>query len=131
MSKRRDTLKDILTPIKPAEFSAENSGSKSRTPVASGALLSMNEALSGLAAEADELRKAVTSGETIVELDPSSIDGSFVRDRLDDYSGEEFNSLVASLAEQGQTIPVLVRPHPDKLGRYQLAFGHRRVAALR
>lgn len=131
MTKRRDALKDYLSPIVTTEFSAENQIQKPRPKVASGALLSMNEALSGITAEAEELRKALESGSTIVELDPASIDSSFIRDRLDDYEGEAFDGLVASIAEHGQAIPVLVRPHPSQPGKYQLAFGHRRVAALR
>lgn len=131
MTKRRDALKGYLTPIIGSEFSSENSVVRQRPQVTSGALQSMNEAISGLSKEADELRKALATGSVIVELDPSVIKGSFVKDRLDGYSGAEFDSLVASIAEQGQAIPVLVRPHPQESGHYQLAFGHRRVAALR
>lgn len=131
MTKRRDALKNYLTPITSAEFSAENQAARQRPPVTSGALQSMNEAISGLSKETEELRKALATGSVIVDLDPSIIDNSFVKDRLDDFSGEDFDSLVASIAEHGQAIPVLVRPHPAKDGQYQLAFGHRRVAALR
>lgn len=130
MTKRRDALKEYLTPIT-AEFSAENSMPRPRPQVASGALQSMNEAISGLTQEADELRKALADGQAIIEIDPSDIDSSFVKDRLDDFTGEDFEALVASIRENGQIVPVLVRPHPEKGGRYQLAFGHRRVAALR
>lgn len=91
----------------------------------------MNEAISGFTQEANELRKAMARGETIIEIDPSDIDSSFVKDRLDDFSGEDFDALVQSIRENGQILPVLVRPYPEKSGRYQLAFGHRRVAALR
>jgi len=91
----------------------------------------MNEAISGFTQEANELRKAMARGETIIEIDPSDIDSSFVKDRLDDFSGEDFDVLVQSIRENGQILPVLVRPSPEKSGRYQLAFGHRRVAALR
>jgi len=27
-------------------------------------------------------------------------------------------------------VPILVRPHPDHAGRYQVVFGHRRLAAV-
>ena len=91
----------------------------------------MNEAISGFTQEANELRKAMARGETIIEIDPSDIDSSFVKDRLDDFSGEDFDALVQSIRENGQILPVLVRPYPEKIGRFQLAFGHRRVAALR
>jgi len=129
MTKRRDALKDYLTPIT-SRFSAENPLPKQRPQVASGALQSMNDAISGLSLEANELRKALADGLTIVKLDPGDIDASFVRDRLDDFAGDEFQALVASIRENGQVVPVLVRPHPESGSRYQLAFGHRRVAAL-
>lgn len=131
MTKRREALKDFLTPITSAEFSVENVTPRQRPQVASGALQSMNDAISGLSQEAEQLRKALAEGSTIVELDPADIENSFIKDRLDDFAGEEFDSLVASIRENGQAIPVLVRPHPERDGRYQLAFGHRRVAALR
>jgi len=91
----------------------------------------MNDALTGISHEADELRKALTSGLTIVEIDPLDIDASFVKDRLDDFDGEDFANLLDSIRENGQAVPVLVRPHPEQEGRYQLAYGHRRVEAIK
>ena len=129
MTKRRDALKEYLAPIKPG-FSTENPAPRPRPQVSSGALQSINEAISGFTQEANELRQAMARGETIVEIDPADIDSSFVKDRLDDFSGEDFAALVQSIRENGQILPVLVRPYPEKDGRYQLAFGHRRVAAL-
>jgi ParB family chromosome partitioning protein len=41
---------------------------------------------------------------------------------------EEF---VASIRDHGQRTPILLRPHPDATGRYQIAFGHRRYRALK
>lgn len=132
MTKRREALKNILMPVTSAEFSTENPKVQRQRPqVASGALQSMNEAISGLSKEAEELRKALADGSKIVEIEPDFIDGSFVKDRLDDYEGDEFSSLVESIRANGQAVPVLVRSNPQRDGRYQLAFGHRRVAALR
>ncbi|KAB2739926.1 MULTISPECIES: plasmid partitioning protein RepB [Brucella] len=130
MNKRRDALRDFLTPITTNhEFSAENT--PRRPQVSSGALQSMNDAITGLSNEADELRKALTDGQAIVELDANLIDASFVKDRLDEHAGAEFDALLNSIQENGQAVPVLVRPNPDQSGRYQLAYGHRRVAALK
>ncbi len=39
------------------------------------------------------------------------------------------NELQQSIAEQGQQVPILVRPHPETPGRYQVAYGHRRLQA--
>ncbi|PRA80969.1 plasmid partitioning protein RepB [Ochrobactrum sp. MYb29] len=130
MNKRRDALRDFLTPITANhEFSAENT--PRRPQVSSGALQSMNDAITGLSNEADELRKALADGQAIVELDANLIDASFVKDRLDEHTGTEFDALLNSIQENGQAVPVLVRPNPDQPGRYQLAYGHRRVAALK
>lgn len=130
MNKRRDALRDFLTPITSNhEFSTENT--PKRPQVSSGALQSMNDAITGLSNEADELRKALSDGQSIVELDANLIDASFIKDRLDDYTGADFDALLTSIQENGQAVPVLVRPNPEHTGRYQLAYGHRRVAALK
>ena len=31
--------------------------------------------------------------------------------------------LVVSIREHGQQVPVMVRPHPEKDGRYQIVYG--------
>ncbi|WP_273795034.1 plasmid partitioning protein RepB [Brucella intermedia] len=130
MNKRRDALRDFLTPITSNhEFSAENT--PKRPQVSSGALQSMNDAITGLSNEAEELRKTLADGQSIIEIDAHLIDASFVKDRLDDYTGADFEALLTSIQENGQAVPVLVRPNPDQSGRYQLAYGHRRVAALK
>jgi ParB family chromosome partitioning protein len=44
---------------------------------------------------------------------------------------DRFTALVESIRWHGQQVPVLVRPCPDKPGRYQVAYGHRRVRAAK
>lgn len=66
--------------------------------------------------------------QSIMELEPNLIDASFIEDRLAG-SDEEQASLTASMRDHGQQVPVLVRPHPDKPGRYQIAYGRRRLRA--
>ncbi len=44
-----------------------------------------------------------------------------------DGPGED--AFVAVIRAQGQQTPILVRPHPTVSGRYQVAFGHRRLRA--
>ena len=132
MNKRRDQLKAMMTPI--AVPSAPLEDRPHRTPIASGSLKAMGLSLQSLSADADEarlLRAQIASGAQVVDLDPNLIDPSFIRDRLDEPAGEEFDAFVARLAEDGQQVPILVRPCSDKPGRYQSAYGHRRVAALR
>ncbi|MBY5592157.1 plasmid partitioning protein RepB [Rhizobium leguminosarum] len=75
---------------------------------------------------AEEIEKRLAEGQTIIELDTDTVDPSFVQDRMPgDIAG-----LVEAIREQGQQIPILVRPHPEAPGRYQVAFGHRRLRAV-
>lgn len=90
-----------------------------------GASRSMLSSIGELAAQAAKAERLL-EGETVVDLDPSLIDGSFVSDRMED-DDEEFAELVAAIRERGQDSPILVRPHPAKNGRYQIVFGHRRA----
>jgi ParB family chromosome partitioning protein len=70
--------------------------------------------------------------DSIVALDPGRIDSSPFRDRfaVDGDAAEALEELKLSISSEGQKIPVLVRPHPTAEGRYQLAYGHRRLAAV-
>lgn len=73
------------------------------------------------------------SESSIVVLDPAKIDPSPYHDRFESDAevSEEIESLAGSIRSEGQKIPVLVRPHPTDEGRYQLAYGHRRLSAIK
>ncbi|MCW6513021.1 plasmid partitioning protein RepB [Lichenifustis flavocetrariae] len=86
--------------------------------------------ISDRAKRADEIERKLTEGQVIVELDPSLIDPSFVADRMP-LSSEGLESLREKIRETGQLNPILVRPHPNTDGRYQVAFGHRRLRAVK
>jgi ParB family chromosome partitioning protein len=79
-----------------------------------------------LEAQNKELEARLTAGQTIVELDPDLIDGSFVVDRMS-YDDDAYRLLRHAIEAHGQASPILVRPHPETAGRYQVAFGHRRL----
>jgi ParB family chromosome partitioning protein len=64
----------------------------------------------------------------ILDLDPDLIGPSFIADRME-VMDDGYRALLASIAERGQIAPILVRPHPEAPGRYQVACGHRRVRA--
>ena len=101
--------------------------SEGRAPV--GAMGAALENMKGQSeAEIAALRAQIESGHTVVEIETAKIDRSFVSDRMDG-SEEALASLKEQIKGQGQIVPILVRPHPDIPGRYQVAFGHRRVAA--
>lgn len=75
---------------------------------------------------AEDIERRLAEGQAIIEMDPSVIDPSFVEDRMEgDISG-----LLESIREQGQQIPILIRPHPADKARFQVAFGHRRLRAV-
>lgn len=132
MNKRRDQLRAMMAPITAPP--AQNEDRHTRPPVASGSLKAMGLSLKSLSDDAEEaqaLRAQLASGAHVVELDPHLVDPSFIRDRLDDVEGEDFEAFKAGISEAGQQVPILVRPRTDAPGRYQAAYGHRRVAALR
>ena len=66
----------------------------------------------------------------VLDIAPDLIDASFIQDRLE-TTADELASLTDSIRERGQLIPILVRPHPEHTGRYQIAYGRRRLAAAR
>lgn len=131
MNKRRDALKAMLTPIMVPPASDDRPVRQSGV---SGSLKAMGLTLKNLSDEADEaraLKAQLATGARVVELDPNLVDPSLVRDRLAEPEGEAFEAFKASLAADGQQVPILVRPAPNAEGRYQAAYGHRRLAALR
>ena len=78
------------------------------------------------ATAAEQMEAQFTAGQAIVDLDPAVVDPSFIIDRMmDDDDGIAI--LRQAIAAQGQNSPILVRPHPTVKGRYQAAFGHRRL----
>ncbi|PYB72007.1 plasmid partitioning protein RepB [Rhizobium wuzhouense] len=101
---------------------------------ASGAVKAMGLSLNTIAREAEEarhLRQALEEGERVLSLPTSRIEASFVSDRLSagDIDDPQFAELVESMRESGQQVPILVRPHPSEDGRFQVAYGHRRLRA--
>lgn len=130
--------KNLLLGISEPELTAVNKENTQptrveRTPPLAfsgrGALGAVTRTIDDLSARADAakgLEARLAAGEIVVDLDPSNIDSSFVADRMrgDD---ESYLVLREGIKEQGQTSPILVRPHPTVTGRYQVAFGHRRL----
>jgi ParB family chromosome partitioning protein len=127
----RKTAMDAIfaAPVKaPEKLGTPNSLPQTLPPprIRSGAIAAMGASLQQLT----DIRDQVESGSAIVELDTALIDGSFVSDRMADATDASIDALVESIRESGQQVPILVRPHPDNMGRYQIAFGHRRVRAV-
>jgi ParB family transcriptional regulator, chromosome partitioning protein len=155
MSRRRDDLKALFAGGSPAETppSQDETSPEQKALVpqflrgdapspapampppraSSGALKAMGLELDGLrqaASETERLKAQLAAASAIIEIDTALIDAAFVRDRME-TDAEADQMLEASLATNGQQVPVLVRPHPAQAGRYEAVYGHRRVAALR
>lgn len=98
--------------------------------VMSGAVGAVSRSLDHFQNQMKAVQDLVASGSSVVELDADLIEDSILKDRLeiDEISQA---GLIASIQLNGQQVPILVRQHPSLTGRYQIAFGHRRVAACR
>lgn len=128
--KGKDVLKGLIDAGKPIDPSS--AGAPTQRPA--GAIKALNLGLNRLseeAAEAKQLREALARSENVVELDPAIIDSSIVADRLVSTSDTAFDELKAAIQTSGQQVPVLLRPNPEVPGRYQAAYGHRRIRAAR
>ena len=93
-----------------------------------GAVTRSIEFLKSQIGEAKQIQTQLAAGQTVVELDPSLVDHSFISDRMAPADGE-LTTLTESIRANGQQVPILVRPHPTNVGRFQVAYGHRRLQA--
>jgi ParB family chromosome partitioning protein len=91
-----------------------------------GAARSMTRSIEEMA----ENTRRMSDGEAIVALDPALVDASFVSDRID-ADDEDYARLRDAIAEHGQSTPILVRPHPERPGRFMIVYGHRRARVAR
>ncbi|SCB58997.1 chromosome partitioning protein, ParB family [Rhizobium aethiopicum] len=126
---RRDRLKGLFDDTAQELAAANYEETSSRG--SAGPVRTMALTLGRMEEESRAMQEALLSGERIVELDPDLIDSSFVRDRLADQPLNLEDELVQSIAENGQEVPVLVRRHPEDAERYQIAYGHRRLQAVK
>ena len=117
--------KNLLASITAASPGAIESNSRAGY-AGRGASRSMMLSIEDMAEDA----KKLVSGEAIVSLDPSLVDGSFVSDRVEDDESD-FAQLREGIEKDGQLQPILVRPHPEASGRFMIVFGHRRTRAAR
>ena len=106
----------------------------------SGAINAMRSSWGELQKEAEaarKLREDARTGGHVVLIDPQTILPSPVVDRLSRAGDLDpgFEALKASIAADGQSVPVLLRPHSDPAkaadGLFETAYGHRRVRAAK
>ncbi|MCE6078371.1 plasmid partitioning protein RepB [Agrobacterium vitis] len=127
MSKRTQSVRNLFAAGPDVVPTADTRQPMQR--VASGAVRSLKDTFSEVERDYEELKQRVADGALPIELDPSLIDPSPFADRFADQDPSAVEALKTSFLENGQEIPVLVRNHPTEPGRYQIAYGHRRVRA--
>lgn len=68
--------------------------------------------------------------ENLVNIKLSDIESNPNRDlKFNPLNPDKVNALVSSILETGFWSNVILRPHPYKEGKYQLSYGHHRLAA--
>lgn len=129
---RKDALNTLFLG-KPAQTPSGVSPAQHPERVRSGAIGAMGTSLQELtqgARDAAKLHEQLLTGDHVITLEPSVIDPSPIADRLPADLDPGFDQLVASIEQYGQQVPILVRPNPSSEGRYQIAYGRRRLRAL-
>jgi ParB family chromosome partitioning protein len=109
-----------MTDSKKKRMSMLDSLAAAGTPPAPGSMMSSNRALRSA-------RDAVDAHH-VWELDPADIQDERYSDRLDP---KDVHDLRASIEQNGQTVPILVRRHATDPNRYLLVYGRRRLEAIR
>lgn len=130
MNKRTDRIRSLFAQQPPSMLSADNTGSDSPR-IASGSVKAVKDSFSLVERENDALRRQMSEHPGVRDIDVALIEPSPVADRLVSNNDQAFEDLRNSIREHGQEIPVLLRPHPERQGQYQIAYGHRRVRAAR
>lgn len=128
---RKDTVNTLFM-RKPESFAPVAGVEKSPDRVRTGAISAMGASLQEMtegARSAAKLQEQLASGSTVIDLDPSQIDSSSVSDRISIAVDPGFEALVESIRENGQQVPILVRPQATTPGRFQVAYGRRRLRA--
>ena len=70
------------------------------------------------------------STNAVREIDPSLIEEGGPRDRLA-IDDADVADLAESIRLHGQQVPIMVRPLPDRPGRFRIVYGRRRLRALK
>lgn len=114
---RKNLLKELIESSTSALGGVEGA-SEDRPRYAKGAIGAVGRSIAELKSRA------------LADIDPELIDAGGMADRLE-ADDEADAALMASIRDYGQQVPVLVRPHPETPGRFQIVYGRRRVLALR
>lgn len=118
--------KNLLEGLLPQKLSDDNSTPEEvGIPEHASTVFSHKGAIGAVSRSIQQLKSS-----SVTEIEPDLIDEPFISDRLEE-SKESFSEFAAQIKEYGQQVPILVRPHPEKEGRYQVAYGRRRLRAVK
>lgn len=110
MKQRRPTLAGLLAKQdseipSPAPFPAPVIAAKAPA----GALRAISSTLKQMSEDAvrsRELQEMLASGQHLIDLQPDTVDASFIVDRIDDRNDAEFDRFVESIRDHGQQVPI-------------------------
>jgi ParB family chromosome partitioning protein len=123
--------KNLLEHLISSPESKPSTPAATRKPISRGVGVvgAMSESFEAMAADLKQAKEKIEAGDVVVEIPTELIDPSFITDRIGD--GGDMEEFITSIRDYGQRTPILLRPHPETEGRYQIAFGHRRYRALK
>lgn len=128
---RKDAINTLYLK-KPAPASGESEKPSDR--VRTGAISAMGSSLKQMtdgAKLATRLQEQLEKGDIVVEIEPDLVEQSPIADRIPIDVDPAFEELVQSISDNGQQVPILVRPSPAAQGRFQIAYGRRRLRAAK
>ncbi|WP_108485380.1 plasmid partitioning protein RepB [Oceaniglobus ichthyenteri] len=120
---RKDLLKGLMAPAPSKTGPETDPEPEQRVDVA-------RPRYSGGAIGAVSQSIAELKSRSVSDIDSALIDDGGLIDRID-LEDPDHASLRDSIKTHGQQVPILVRPHPQSPGRFQIVYGRRRLAALR
>lgn len=97
----------------------------SATPLSKRPALPRRGAIGAISSAVSGLRAA-----GVIEIEPDRIRDGGLPDRIE-IDIEDDTELRRSIETHGQQVPILVRPHPEDEGFWQIVYGRRRVHAAR
>lgn len=134
---RKNLLIDLIesTPSDQRTPQSSQGGMQERVPTlgSRGAVGAMSRSLEQLTAEreaAKAISEQLANGESVLEIETDLVEDTLVPDRMQG-ADPNFEIFKESIRSNGQLVPALLRPHPSQTGRYQIAYGRRRLRAQR
>jgi ParB family chromosome partitioning protein len=128
---RKDAINSLyLKKPTPAPGDAEKLSERVRTGAISAMGTSLKQMTDG-AKLATRLQEQLEKGDVVVEIEPDAVEQSPIADRIPTDVDPAFDELVQSISNSGQQVPILVRPSPTGQGRFQIAYGRRRLKAAK